>query len=422
MSGEPQPDLITIDELTLGPYGVGHLGGKAVMVANCAPGDTVEVSIGKTRRDYSVARLRKVIQAGPHRRIPPCPFLPRCGGCDWQQIDYRGQLAAKARLIAAELNRALGLRLDAADLVVPAPAEFGYRSRLRLKVRDNGALGFFELGSNRLVEVDRCLLAGEDLDFDPARTLAAALTNRCDEIEIVKAGPRQVLVAHLRGLAQPPDVEHARKLIASKNSLAGIVLRGGAQRVAIGEPTIKIDLEPGLQLLAEADAFSQVNQEQNPLLVASVMEQGAIQSAVSVLDLFCGAGNFSLPAARRGARVLGVDADPVAVTAAERNATRLGLADARFAAMRAEQIAPFLSRAGYRPQTVILDPPRTGARELMEPIIRLMPGRIVYVSCDLPTLARDLRILVKNDYAITSVKVFDFFPNTHHAEMLVLLT
>ena len=177
-----------------------------------------------------------------------------------------------------------------------------------------------------------------------------------------------------------------------------------------------------MRLNAEADAFSQVNQECNRALVASVMEQAAIEPGVAVLDLFCGAGNFSLPAARRGAQVLGVDADSVAIGAAQRNAVALGLSQARFVAMQAQGMAPFLLKAGYRPQVVILDPPRSGARQLMSSILRLRAARVLYVSCDVATLARDLRLLTQGGYAACSVKAFDFFPNTHHCEVLALLT
>jgi 23S rRNA (uracil1939-C5)-methyltransferase len=412
---------IEIEEMTLGPYGVGHVDGKAMLVANSVQGDVLQVSISGSRRDYSIGRLDRIVSPGPARRDPPCPFLPRCGGCDWQQISYPEQAAAKGRLIAAQLNRALGLELDPAGLIVAAPAEFGYRSRLRLKVRGKGRLGFFELGSNRFVAVDRCLLAGDDLSFDPARQLASVLAHRCDEIELVKAGERQALVAYLRGPVRPADIKGAQ-IVAADRAVAGIVLRGGRDRVAIGEPLVTIELEPGLQLTAAADAFSQVNQQFNRQLVAAVMEQAAIKPDATVLDLFCGAGNFSLPMAKRGGQVLGVDADPVAIDAARQNAEGLGLSGARFVAMEAQDMTPFLLRAGYRPETVILDPPRSGAQELMKTIVKLSAARVLYVSCDVPTLARDLRVLTEDGYAISSVKGFDFFPNTHHCEVLALLT
>lgn len=413
---------VEIDEMTLGPYGVGRVEGKAVMVPNSVRGDLLQVSISDRHQDYSIGRLDRVLRPSPFRRQPPCPFLPRCGGCDWQQIIYQEQVAAKGRLIAAQLNRALGLELDSANLVVAAPAEFGYRSRLRLKVKGKGDLGFFELASNRFVAVDRCLLAGEEVSFDPARRLALAFGNRCEEIEIVKAGRYQALVAYLRGRLQTSDVKGA-EAVATEDLVKGIVLRGGGrERVTIGEPSVTIELEAGLTLTAAADAFSQVNQAFNRELIAGVMAQAAVESDSKVLDLFCGAGNFSLPVAKRGGQVLGVDADPIAIAAAQRNAEDLGFSAARFVTMEAQGMAPFLLRAGYRPQTVILDPPRSGAMELMKTIVGLRAERVLYVSCDVPTLARDLRILREGGYSVSSVKAFDFFPNTHHCEVLALLT
>jgi 23S rRNA (uracil1939-C5)-methyltransferase len=137
------------------------------------------------------------------------------------------------------------------------------------------------------------------------------------------------------------------------------------------------------------------------------------------LDLFCGAGNFSLPLARRGARVTGVDADTLAIAGAQRNAARMGLKDAQFIAMKAAETARFFDRARYRPDLVIVDPPRTGALELMESVARLRPRAVIYVSCDTTTLVRDLQKLCANGYEIHGVRGFDFFPNTHHAEVAV---
>jgi 23S rRNA (uracil1939-C5)-methyltransferase len=422
MSKENQRCRVEIDDMTWGPYGVGRIEGKAIMVANAAPGDVLEVSIADSRRDYSLARLERVVREGPSRRSPPCPFLPRCGGCDWQQISYPEQVAAKGRLIATLLGRTLGLQLDPLQLVTPAPAEFAYRSRLRLKVTAKGGLGFFELATNRLVEVDHCLLAGEALSLDSAGGLARALHGRCDELEIVKAGNRQALVAYLRDGVLRADLKHAGETMARDAAIAGIIVRGGGDRVMIGDPSVTIELEPDLKLTADADAFSQINHECNRMLIAWLMAHAAIAPGIAVLDLFCGAGNFSLPAAKRGARVLGVDADPIAIDAAQRNAAALGFADARFAALDAREMAPFLLRAGYRPQLVILDPPRSGARELMKMIRRLKAERVAYVSCNVPTLARDLRMLIEDGYVVSSIKGFDFFPNTHHCEVLALLT
>ena len=175
---------VEITAMTFGPFGVGRLDGKAVMVPNVAPGDLLEVTITQERAGYFIARAERVLKAGAARRIPPCPYLPRCGGCDWQQIDYPEQARFKAEVIAATLNRALGLALDPATLIEPAPAEFGYRSRIRFKARRGGRLGFYEAGSRRLVEVERCMVAAAEIRMP----LEFAAEIECEEIEVVAAG------------------------------------------------------------------------------------------------------------------------------------------------------------------------------------------------------------------------------------------
>jgi 23S rRNA (uracil1939-C5)-methyltransferase len=405
---------VEITTMTFGPFGVGRLDGRAVMVPNAVPGDLLEVTVIQEHAGYLVARVERVLRAGAARRTPPCPYLPRCGGCDWQQIAYPAQARFKAEVIAATLNRALGMELDPATLIEPAPAEFGYRARIRFQAGRGGRLGFYEAGSRRLVEIEHCMVAAAEIRVP--REFAAAL--ECEEIEVVADRGREVLVAHL---VRPPGaaaLERARRLIERDERIAGAVLRAGRTREIIGEVSIAVTLEPGLDLEVDADLFSQVNRAQNPKLVATVMEMAATGAGARVLDLFCGAGNFSLPAARRGAEVMGVDAEALAVAAAARNAARLGFGRAEFAAMEAAELARFLLRARYRSEVVIMDPPRTGARELIEPLLRMRAAQVIYVSCDVATLARDLHALRAGGYRIATVRALDFFPNTHHAEVV----
>ena len=408
---------IEINAMTFGPFGVGRHDGKAVMVAGAVAGDIVDVEIVSERRDYAVAKIREVIRASAERRVAPCPFLPRCGGCDWQHIGYAAQVRFKGEVVARELSHALNIEIDPAGLVEPAPAEFGYRSRIRLRVGAKGVLGFYEAGSNTIVEIDSCMVAEAGLRM-PLH-LARSLGKRVEEIEVVRDGAREVQVAHLKKPATDEDLRRARNVLESDSEIAGIVLRSGTHRATVGDTAIAIELEPGLSLEVDADFFSQVNRAQNQRLVASVMEMATIHEASAVLDLFCGAGNFSLPASRRGARVTGVDDDAGAIAAASRNAARLNCRDAQFIAMKASATADFLHRARYRPDVVILDPPRTGALDMMDPIVKLRAPSVIYVSCDVTTLARDLRVLADARYKINRVRAFDFFPNTHHVEIAV---
>jgi len=328
------------------------------------------------------------------------------------------QVRLKAEVISATLNRALGLEIQPATLVEPAPEEFGYRARVRFQVGRDGQLGFHEAGSRRMVEVERCMVAPSNIRTP--REFAAAV--ECAEIEVVADRGREILVAHLRRRPNTALLSRAGRLIEGDPQIAGAVLRFAQAREIIGEVGIALELEAGLELQADADLFTQVNRAQNLKLVATVMEMAAPSRAARVLDLFCGAGNFSLPAARRGAEVMGVDTDALAVTAAARNAARLNFERAQFARMEAAELVRFLLRAHYRSDVVIMDPPRSGARELMAQLLRMRPARIIYVSCDVATLARDLRELSDGGYRIATVRAFDFFPNTHHAEIVAVLT
>jgi 23S rRNA (uracil1939-C5)-methyltransferase len=410
------PEL-EINAMTFGPYGVGRIDGKSVMVPQAVPGDLLEVAVTSARRDYAIARIDRIIRPGANRRQTPCAYLPRCGGCDWQQIDYPAQVVLKAQLIAAEFRHVLGLELDPAGLVEAAPAEFAYRSRTRFKTTAGGRVGFHEAGSNSIVEVDRCMVAAMPDRMPTA--LAAALGRRCAEIEVVSDPDGEVQVASLTKAPGRAEVSRARQVISADGVIRGIVLRGGGAREVVGDAKISFELEPECVIEIDADLFSQVNRAQNLRLVAAVIAMADVRDGAAVLDLFCGAGNFSLPLARRGARVTGVDADALAIAGAQQNAARMGFTQAQFIAMKAAETARFFERAHYRPDLVIVDPPRSGALELMAVVARLRPRAVIYVSCDTTTLVRDLQSLCASGYQIGRVRAFDFFPNTHHAEVAV---
>jgi 23S rRNA (uracil1939-C5)-methyltransferase len=403
--------------MTFGRSAIARVDGKTVMVPAAVPGDLLEIEIASEKRDYAIGRIVRVIRAAPERREPPCRYAARCGGCDWQQIRYDAQVQLKAELIAAEFQRALGVELDPCGLVEPAPAEFGYRSRVRLKTGPGGEVGFYQHASKVLVRVEECLVAAPAISA--AERLARALGRRCSEIEVVTSSRGEVLVAEL---TKPParfEYEVAQRMAGS--DVAGVILRSATTRDLLGDARVAIEAEPGCVVEADADLFSQVNRAQNLKLVAAVMELAQISPATRVLDIFCGAGNLSLPAARRGGQVTGIDANALAIEAARENAARMGLREAQFLAMRALEGVGFLARAGNRPRVVIMDPPRAGAADLIEPLTRLRAERLVYVSCDPSTMVRDLLALVRKGYKLTQARGFDFFPNTHHVEIVASL-
>jgi 23S rRNA (uracil1939-C5)-methyltransferase len=405
---------IKIDAMTFGPDAIGRLDGLAVMIPNAAPGDVVDVEITGKRRGHAVGKISRIVESSADRREPPCRFVARCGGCDWQHLTYPAQLRIKTELASSALTHALGRRVEVE--VEPAPAELGYRSRIRLGCGRHGEIGFRELAGDQLVLIDECIVSA--VSIDGAAQLCRALTGVAAEIEAVHSDGKTVLVAHIPRPLAPSHIDRAKAAMdASGGAIAGIVLRAKDRREIIGRTSVEIELESGLSIEADADVFSQVNRAQNIKLVAEVMSAAAPVVNESVLDLFCGAGNFSIPAARRGARVTGVDTAAEAIAAARANAARLGMPSAEFIEMKASQTAEFLRRARFRPDIVVLDPPRAGALELMAPVAAMKPRSIVYVSCDVTTLGRDLRELESRGYRIDRVRAFDFFPNTHHIEV-----
>jgi len=410
---------VEISDMTFGRLGVGRVGGKAVMVPFTAPGDLVEVELIREHKSYLEGRPLKVLRSSPSRRTAPCRFFPRCGGCDWQHITYDAQVALKARLVARTLSHALGLEIDPDEVLEPAPREFGYRSRVRLKVDKGGQIGFYEAASHRLVPVDECLVALPRIEIESARKLVHALGCGAREIVLAADAKRLVATIYLQGDLGIREIEQAARFVEHNFGISGVILRDARRREVIGEAKIVVEIEDGLALEIDGDCFSQVNHELNRRLVALAMEMGHVGQGVQLLDLYCGAGNFSFAAAKRGAMVLGVDNDPVAVQCAERNLQRLQLGNIRFVATNAEQALSFLARAGYRPDVVVLDPPRAGAGPLMAEVVKLRASRVLYVSCNLPTLARDLVQLRGLGFKVERIRGLDFFPNTHHVELLV---
>jgi 23S rRNA (uracil1939-C5)-methyltransferase len=404
---------LTIERMSFGPYGVGHHGDSTVLVPAVTPGDMIDAAIVARRRGHAIGEMVRVIESGPDRCAPPCSFVLQCGGCDWQHIAYPAQVRFKAELLAAEFRRALGIYLSTTDLIEPAPDQFGYRGRVRLSVGPDGQLGYRRHRSHDLVAIDRCLVACGEIEV--AQGLARKLRRQSREIEIAFANERYILIASLGRAPTDREIALARRVIEADGRIAGIVLRSENARAVVGDVGLTIEAEPGCPITAAADNFSQVNHRQNAKLVATVMEFAALRSGTPVLDLYCGAGNFSLPAAHRGAIVTGVDADSSAIADARANAARMQL-EVNFVAETAQGAINFLRRAKYRPELVILDPPRTGAAALIESLAMLRPARIIYVSCDLSTMMRDLARLKAHDYIVARVKGFDFFPQTHHLE------
>jgi 23S rRNA (uracil1939-C5)-methyltransferase len=411
--------VLRIASLAHGPDAVARHEGRVVFVPGAAPGDTVRVRLIEERGSYARAEVLERRAAGPAYREPPCPWVAACGGCPWQQIAYPVQLESKARNVHEALARIAGVTTARELPILHAPSEWEYRHRIRLHVDEAGRLGYVRPRSREIVEIGACVVADPALSsIVPAlRRALPSLGIRIEAIELVTNGRGGVvLLANAGGAAREDDEAAMARLMREIPSVAGMRLSGrGWQRMA-GDLRITVSgPDDEVALTQRAGSFTQVNPAANRLLVRTVVAMAA--PATRVLDLFCGAGNLSLPLARAGAQVHGIDRDAAAVADAAASATAAGLRRTRFEATPAER---FLRQQGTGgADLVILDPPRTGARAVATQLGRLRARRILYVSCDPATLARDARILVGGGYRVARVQPIDLFPQTEHVETVL---
>lgn len=412
---------LTTEEMAYGPHAVARHEGKVVFVRGAAPHEVVDAVIREDRRTFAFADTAIVVQPSAQRRAPPCPYLPRCGGCPWQHLTYAAQLAAKQRIVAEQLQRIGGLEVPVAP-VVPSPHEFGCRRRIKLRV-DGGAVGYYAAASHELVPIEHCLLGGPAVDaaIAWAGELVRGLGARVRRIELIASDERSdhvVLVGEVEGAWDALDDGRCRAWLAAHPAVQGLVLHGRGWQHDWGDARIELEPAKDLQLIAHAPVFTQVNPVMNQQLVDTVVRYVDPQPGQRVLDLYAGAGNLSLPLRRGGATVIAVEQNRRAAADIAANAERHPGPPLRVIAERAERAVERLATERVQIDAVVLDPPRSGAAGCIAALLRIGAPRLVYVSCDPATLARDLRRLAVR-YHVEAVQPLDLFPHTYHVETVV---
>jgi 23S rRNA (uracil1939-C5)-methyltransferase len=416
--------VLAIERLAAGGAGVGRIGAKVAFVPQTAPGDAVEVEIVEERRSWCRARAVRLLKPGPDRVAPPCPAFGGCGGCDWQHLAYPSQLAAKRAIVGEALRRIGGLEPPPAAPTIPSPLELGYRHRARLQaatVGDKVAFGLFRRGSHEVISLESCPVLHPALNTAIGALAAAGRRHprafaTCGEAHLATGWDGAAVLLLLRGA-------RGRPLGLTEPAVRGLREEAAARGVRVlldGDHREPLPLGPGPEtLVATGETFTQANLRQNLALVDLALGLAAPVPGEEVLDLFCGLGNLALPAAARGGRVTGVDLDGQAVLQARENARRLRR-EATFFRDDAAAAARALAGAGRRFPLVMLNPPRTGAREAVAAVPALSPSRIVIVSCDPATLARDAAALKAGGYELGAVRPLDLFPQTAHVESVTV--
>lgn len=421
---------LQIEALAYGGSGLGYHEGKVVFVPMTAPGDRVSCVVYKNKKRFAKARLERVLEPSPDRCAAPCPVFGECGGCQWQHLPYDLQSDWKQRIFSDLLRR----QSDIPDIrirpLIAAPSPWHYRSRAQLKMRvidGRLVMGFYRRGSHYIIDHRQCAILHPRLG-EVAAIFRDALNGSSHAAKIPQmdlgVGDDEAVRILLHYLGEDRDQLAAFLQPVALAAQVALFLqtgdRGQLHRVCGAEDLLIEVGDPPLQLAYGPGGFAQINLAQNRKLVSIVVETVRRLGARQVLDLFCGMGNLTLPVAREVVSVTGVEDFPQSIDKARFNACNQGTGRADFYCAQAEEALARLSREQVF-DLVILDPPRTGAYDVIKQLQRLKPRHILYISCEPPTLARDLVPLLRNGYALDWSQPLDFFPQTHHIESVTLL-
>jgi 23S rRNA (uracil1939-C5)-methyltransferase len=416
---------LEIGSLCYGPYGIGRHDGKAVMVANTAPGDKVLARVIESKERYAIAESLRLMRPSAVRQEPPCPYIGECGGCSWQHIRYQAQLEAKRQSIEDALRRIGKLSDFELRPIIPSASEYAYRRRIRLHLDGNKKLGFYHPSSHQLVEIDSCLIAVEPLNqcIPAIRDWLRENAGVLEYVEIICGDrPGEVVIVAKATEDSSEDEGVYRRLLQAEPQIRGLILTGPDQRRSWGEIRISVFTEEDICLRVEADVFTQVNPAGNRNVLSGLLTLGEFANHDRVLELYSGAGNFTLSIARRVREAIAVEAYRPSIANGKLNAQLNAIGNIRWLCDRVPSAVERLKKRGEKFSKIILDPPRAGAKGIEPNLSSFAAERILYVSCNPATLARDLAAFARGGYKLALVQPIDLFPHTFHVETLALMT
>jgi 23S rRNA (uracil1939-C5)-methyltransferase len=419
---------VTVERAVYRGQGLARHHGQVVFVPRGLPGDVLRVRVASVTPGYVKAEIEEVLTAGAGRTEARCRHFAECGGCAYQHLDPAAQAALKESVLRDALRRA-GTTWEGPIPVRASPPE-GWRTRATLHVeheRDGGVrLGFHREGTHQVVDIERCLQLSASM-MAAARGLRDALAARpaigraVRDVELAESFDGRQLVASLETQLDPKQAAGAAALGDSIPGLTGLGVVAGESRrrrflLLRGDPHVGATVH-GLHLRAHVQSFFQGNRFLVDALVQEVLDRTG--AGGSVLDLYAGVGLFALPLGRRADEVRGLELSPSAVEDARANAEAAGLSHVRIHHGDVREMVQWPARPDER---IVLDPPRTGAgAEIVRLVAARRPASVVYVSCDPPTLGRDLKVFAAEGYAPHSIAGFDLFPDTFHLETVVHL-
>lgn len=438
---------VAIADLTDDGDGVGRWEQRVVFVPDTVVGDRVLVRLVHVKPQFARGKLEEIIEPSPHRIRPSCIVADKCGGCQWQHIDYRYQLEAKQNQIIQALQRIGGIENPPVDPVLASDPALGYRNKatypLGLSASGQLQAGYYQKNSHKIVNLNQCPL--QDARLNPLlkevkqdiqqrgwqiydenshkgklRHLSLRIGRRTGEI---------LLTLVVKGGNLPGLEEQAKEWLQRYPELVGVGLNknsdrtnaifGSETRCIAGKYYLQEEFA-GLEFQILPDTFFQVNTEVAEALLNEIVKELNLQGDEVLLDAYCGIGTMTLPLAKRVQEAIGLEVQVEAVKQAETNAELNGINNVKFQVGEVEKLLPELE---ITPDIVLLDPPRKGCdRTVIDTLLQIKPKRIVYVSCKPSTLARDLKLLCQNgEYRLTKVQPADLFPQTAHVEAAAFL-
>ncbi|MDH4161555.1 MAG: 23S rRNA (uracil(1939)-C(5))-methyltransferase RlmD [Nitrospirota bacterium] len=414
---------VRIEKLVHGGEGLAHLeNGKAVFVSGVLPGELVRIAVVSKRKGIFAAKPLEVLEPSPDRVDPPCGGEKQCTGATWPFISYPAQLRLKQEILLETIARSAGLHAMRTLPILSSPHKDHYRLRTQFTARMKDGtqrFGFFRQGSYDLVEVENGFLLHPLINstLDAVRKIAESLPPLAEmHVNASPAGEVHLLLFSEGDSFRPAESFFAKlkDLLPQVIGITGFARKKRA--FSLGRNRLSLDVD-GMTLHATEGNFFQVNWDQNKNMLRTVLDFADLSGRETVLDLYCGIGNFTLPLAKRAKSAIGIESGFSSIDDARSNATLNGLNNTEFIADDLQKgLKPLIERK-LRPQVIVLDPPRAGATlTTLERILALLPKKIVYVSCNPSTLARDLKFLHLFGYRLDRLQPVDMFPWTYHIE------
>ena len=439
-----QEHTVTIEGYGEGGMGVARIDGRVVFVHGALRGEKCRVLILKTLKSVAFAKVLEVIEPSSERITPDCPYFPRCGGCTYRHIRYEEELRLKKQRVQDNLSRIGGSDVTVEE-ILGARDTLRYRNKAQYPVSKDGAVGFYRARTHEVIECEHCLLVKPEADaaaealreymqscrvagYDEKtgrglvrhlyiRSNAAGESLVCVLVNGDKLPKEDRLVTLLRDACPK-----CTGIVLGTNTKKGNVILGDRYRTLWGSDRLE-DTLCGKTFRLSVPSFYQVNRIQAERLYAKAIEFAGLTGQETVLDLYCGAGTITLALSDHAKKVLGAEIVPEAIDDARENAARNGVKNVEFFCGDASDVAKKLARENLRPDVITVDPPRKGlAADVVESIAEMQPGRVVYVSCDSATMARDVKRLADLGYTAQRACAVDMFPRAGHVETVVLLS